>query len=306
MKNAVITGPTGAVGIALINELLNNGVNVTAVCRRGSNRIKRLPVHENLKVIECNTDEYESLPSMISEKQDVFYHFAWGCTTGGGRNDIPAQEENIRYSIAACEAAAKMGCEVFIGSGSQAEYGRVEGTLSASTPAFPENGYGIAKLSAGMLTRIRCEQLGIKHIWTRILSVYGPFDGEQTLVIGMIRKLMAGISPETTKGEQIWDFIYCGDAARAFRLIAEKGVHGKVYPIGSGIGRPLREYIECIGKETNPDVEIGFGKIPYGDRQVMHLCADIRELTEDTGFVPEVAFEEGIKNTVEWCRRTTT
>ena len=108
----------------------------------------------------------------------------------------------------------------------------------------------------------------------------------------------------TTKGEQIWDFIYAGDAARAFRLIAEKGVHGKVYLIGSGIGKPLREYIEVIGKETNPDVPIGFGKIPYGDKQVMHLCADITELTEDTGFVPQVSFEEGIRNTVEWVRRT--
>lgn len=303
MKNAVITGPTGAVGISLINELLNNGVKVTAVCRRGSARIKRLPVHENLVVIECNTDEYASLPDMVSEQQDVFYHFAWGCTTGGGRNDIPAQEENIRYSLDAVEAASKLGCKVFIGSGSQAEYGRFEGVLSSTTPCFPENGYGIAKLSAGMLTRIRCEQLGMKHIWTRILSVYGPYDGEQTLVISMIRKLMRGESPETTKGEQIWDFIYAGDAARAFRLIADKGIHGKIYPIGSGIGKPLREYIEAIGLETNPDIEIGFGKIPYGEKQVMHLCADISELTKDTGFVPMVSFEEGIKNTVEWCRR---
>ena len=304
MKNAVITGPTGAVGISLINELLDNGVKVTAVCREGSDRIKRLPVHENLVVIECNTNRYSELPDMITEPQDVFYHFAWGCTTGGGRNDIGAQEENIKFSIDAVEAAHKLGCKVFIGSGSQAEYGRVEGVLSASTPAFPENGYGIAKLSAGMLTRIRCEQLGLTHIWTRILSVYGPFDGEQTLVISMIRKLMSGISPETTKGEQIWDFIYAGDAARAFRLIADKGVHGKIYPIGSGVGKPLREYIEAIGRAANPEVEIGFGKIPYGDKQVMHLCADISELTKDTGFMPQYSFEEGIKNTVDWCRRT--
>lgn len=304
MKNAVITGPTGAIGIALINELISSGIMVTAVCRRNSARIDRLPKSDLVRVVECNLDEYEKLPELITDSQDVFYHFAWGSTTGLGRNDIPAQEQNLKSALVACESAAKLGCKVFIGSGSQAEYGRVEGVLKSETPCFPENGYGIAKLSAGMLTRIRAEQLGMKHIWTRILSVYGPYDGEGTLVISMIRKLLNDESPKTTKGEQIWDFIYSKDAARAFKMLAENGIHGKVYPIGSGNGRPLREYIEAISKEANPEVEIGFGEIPYAPKQVMHLCADISELTKDVGFMPEVSFEEGIKNTVEWCRRT--
>ena len=53
---------------------------------------------------------------------------------------------------------AKLGCYKFIGAGSQAEYGRVEGKLTALTLTFPENGYGIAKLCAGQMSRILCEQ----------------------------------------------------------------------------------------------------------------------------------------------------
>ncbi len=59
----------------------------------------------------------------------------------------------------------------FIGAGSQAEYGRVEGKLNSQVPAFPENGYGMAKLCAGQMTRIQCESWE-SDIWTRILSVY--------------------------------------------------------------------------------------------------------------------------------------
>ena len=43
IKNVIITGPTGAVGIALINECIKNGISVTAVCRKSSKRIDHLP-----------------------------------------------------------------------------------------------------------------------------------------------------------------------------------------------------------------------------------------------------------------------
>ena len=46
------------------------------------------------------------------------------------------------------------------------------------------------------------------------------------------------------------------------------------------------------------------GEIPYADRQVMHLCADISELEKDTGFVPRYEFERGIAETIEWMKRT--
>lgn len=52
--------------------------------------------------------------------------------------------------------------------------------------------------------------------------------------------------------------------------------------------------------EKKPLEELAIGALPYNDKQVMYLCADISELTKDTGFIPLVEFEEGIKNTVQW------
>lgn len=49
--------------------------------------------------------------------------------------------------------------------------------------------------------------------------------------------------------------------------------------------------------------EIGFGEIPYQEKQVMYLCADISDLEKDTGFAPRVTFAEGIEKTVDWCRK---
>ena len=206
------------------------------------------------------------------------------------------QNRNVRYALDAVGAAARFGCHTFIGAGSQAEYGRVEGVLKPDTPAFPETGYGIGKLCAGQMTREYAHQIGLKHIWARILSVYGPNDGEQSMVMSTIRKLMNGEVPRFTKGEQLWDYLYSDDAARAFRLMGEKGVDGKTYVLGSGKAKPLAEYIEQIREIVNPDVGIALGAIPYAEKQVMHLQADISVLSDDTGFLPIYDFDEGIRN----------
>lgn len=302
MKKVIITGPTGAIGVALINELISRGVYVTAVCHRNSARINNIPKSEYVDIIQCELSDLKTDLEGLPSDYNVFFHFAWACTTGVSRDNINAQIDNIKYTIDAVEVAHKLGCKKFIGAGSQAEYGRVEGKLKPDTPANPENGYGIAKLCAGQLSRIRCKQLGIQHIWTRILSVYGPFDGEKTMINQVINTLLEGRKPSCTKGEQVWDYIYSKDIAVAFRLIAEKGKSDKTYCIGSGKGCDLKQYINIIRDLINPHLEIGFGDISYAENQVMHLCADISELTKDTGFIPRYSFDEGIQETIGWIK----
>lgn len=302
MKRALITGPTGSIGIALINELINNDIEVIAVCRPGSSRMSRIPLHENVSIVECGLDSISKLSDMITDKVDVFYHFAWDGTFGNTRNDMELQNNNVKYALQAVKAAKELGCTRFVGAGSQAEYGRVEGTLTPDTPAFPENGYGIAKLCAGQMTRILCEQLGMEHVWTRILSIYGPYDGENTMIMSTIYKLLKGEKPSLTAGEQMWDYMYSKDVARAFRLIGEKGKSGSTYCLGGGKARPLKEYVMMLRDAIDRSLPLGIGDVPYSDKQVMYLCADIEKLKEDTGFVPETQFEDGIRETIEWCR----
>lgn len=302
MKTAVITGPTGCVGMALMEKLAYEGIHVVAVCRPESKRISRIPKHKNIRVVECDVKYIDKLPDMIQENADIFYHFAWEGTFGETRNDMCLQNNNVKYALEAVKAAKKMGCTRFIGAGSQAEYGRVEGILRPDTPVFPENGYGIAKLCAGQMTRIMCSQLGLEHVWARLLSVYGPYDGMNTMIMSVVQKLLSGEKPLLTKGEQMWDYLYAKDVANALFLMGEKGKNGAVYCVGSGKAKPLIEYMEEIRDAIDSNAELGIGEIPYGEKQVMYLCADIEELANDTGFVPKYDFSEGIRRTVEWYK----
>ena len=302
MKRAIITGPTGAIGNALINVLIENGVEVIAVCRANSKRVANIPNSKLVRVVECDLCNLRMLPSLIEEKQDVFYHFAWDGTFGNARNNVEGQIRNIQYSLDAVEVASKLGCDTFVGAGSQAEYGRFEGKLNEQVPTFPDNGYGIAKLCAGQLSRIRCSQLGMKHIWTRILSIYGPYDSENTMIMSTIKKLLNGEKPSLTKGEQLWDYLFSADVGKAMYLLGDKGVSGKVYCLGSGETKKLADYVKILRDAIDPNLELGIGDLPYNDKQVMHLCADISDLRNDTGFEASFSFEEGIRITIDWCR----
>ena len=316
MKKIVISGATGAIGTALIQYALKNRMQVLAICHRGSERIARLPKADNLCILELNTEEYSDYIREVRTlasvgTYDCFFHLAWKGTTGAARNDMNLQLSNIRGTLDAVELAEKLGCTCFVGAGSQAEYGRVEGMLSSTTPANPENGYGIAKLCAGQMSRIRCEQLGMKHIWTRILSVYGPGDGEGSLIMSAVSGFLYRQRTEFTEGMQKWDYLYSGDAARILMGLAEYGSPGAVYCVGSGKTALLKEYIHQIYRQINgkdaSDQEIGIGMRPYMNKQVMHLQADVSEwpdgLQKELKERPMCSFEQGIQETVEWLKR---
>lgn len=299
---AVITGPTGTIGMALIKKCIEERISVLAVCHKGSKRVSNIPQSPFVSVIEADLSELSDIDQRLKERYDIFYHLAWEGTTGAARNDMYLQNRNVKHTLDAVELAHRLGCNTFIGAGSQAEYGRVEGRLRPDTPTFPENGYGMAKLCAGQMSRGICERLRMRHIWVRILSVYGPYDGAGSMVSSTIRTLMDGGHAAFTPGGQVWDYLYGEDSAKALLLLAKKGISGKTYVLGSGQARPLKDYImeiyQAVSEECLGVGSIGIGDLSYGEKQVMHLSADITQLTEDTGFKPEVTFAEGIRETV--------
>lgn len=302
MKKIVVTGATSMLGLATINEAISQNVEVLAIIRSGSKKINRLPKSNLINVLESNIDQIEKVDvSSLDKNYEIFYHFAWGNTDKTTRNDPVLHEKNIKYALDAVELAKKLGCKKFIGAGSQAEYGRFEGKLTALTPINPDIAYGMAKYAAGRLTNLRCKELSIEHIWVRILSVYGICDNPFTMISYAINEILAGREPEFTKCEQKWDYLFSEDAGRAFYLIGEKGKSNKTYCLGSGIARPLADYVKTINKLLDKPENTGIGKRGYAPNQVMHLEADISELTADTGFIPSISFEEGLKKTIAWA-----
>jgi len=119
----------------------------------------------------------------------------------------------------------------------------------------------------------------------------------------VIDKLLKKEKPVLTKCEQMWDYLNCHDAARALYLLGGHGINREIYNIGGGAARPLREYVEILRDQIDKGLPLGIGEREYAPEQIMYLCADISTLARDTGFYPRISFENGILETINWCKK---
>lgn len=300
IRRVIVTGGTGVTGNALLNVLLEKNIKVTALIHPGSYRKHYLPKGNfNLTVIESGMEEYPFLGKLLKEEEyDAFFHLAWSGSTGNqkvqNRNDYKLQNLNVAYAINAVELCHDIHCPVFVMTGSQAEYGRKDRPFVETDEKKPENGYGMAKLCAEGMTRLLCREYGIKHIWPVLFSVYGPCDATESMIDVTIRKLLRGEKLPYTPAEQKWDYLFSYDAANALLLLAENGEDGQVYHVAGGKTEPLSYYIKTIYRLLAPGENPRIGELPYNNKQVMFLGADISKLKQTTGFVPQYTFEEGI------------
>ncbi|PWW06265.1 transketolase N-terminal domain/subunit [Paenibacillus cellulosilyticus] len=278
---AVVTGAAGFIGAAVCRELLSRGWRVYAVIRPGS-KAERLPHgHGALQLVEGDLMQPAQWETQLEtaaaagERFDSWLQLGWEGVAGSMRND-DSQAANVEATVESVRLAARLGCSSWIGAGSQAEYGQMEGRVDEGAAETPTTAYGRAKLASGRQALEEAALHGLSGYWVRIFSVYGPGDNGSWLIPGLIRQLMAGESPAMTFGEQRWDYLYIDDAAAAFAALAEQSTaarhkqlasemayggannrvfrkpgrsfypsHG-VYNLGSGESRTIRHIAELV------------------------------------------------------------
>ena len=296
MKRVAITGATSMIGVALIEECIKHDTEVLAIIRKDSTRLSRLPKSSLVSVIEADLSALSSL-NVSGRSCDVFYHFAWDGTVRGPRENIDLQWNNLRYAMDAVNLAHRFNSRVFIGAGSQAEYGINSKKIDATTLVNPLTPYGVAKYSAGKLCAFLCEKYGIKNIWGRVFSTYGFNDNENTMIKYALRQFRAGQPAKFSAATQKWNYLYEKDAGKIFYLLGEKDVPGGVYCVASRDTRPLKEFILEMKEIYGVGAECEFA--PPSDVPMVSLDPDITGLVSAIGWEPKTTFSEGIKKIIE-------
>ena len=311
IKRVIVTGGTGVTGNALVRYLLSKRIEVTAIIRPGSVREKYIPDDPKLRKVYAGLDEFlsDSLYDQLKGyTYDVFFHLAWDGSRGkekvNNRSNYHLQSQNTVYAVDAVELCNKVGCKTFIMTGSQAEYGDYfeKVSIREDFPKKPVNGYGMAKLSAENMTRALCQEYGIRHIWPILFSIYGPRDATESMVDTSIRGLLKGELMEYTKGEQIWNYLYSFDAAKALLLLAEYGRDGECYNVAGQNEKKLCEYINELYYVVTGHEADGIGKRDYPGGRIKYLMADVEKLVSLTGFKEDYSFAEGIKEITDTIR----
>jgi nucleoside-diphosphate-sugar epimerase len=284
LRKAIVTGATGFLGFSLLTELIENNVKVFVLCRPNSRRRVRIEGFPNITVIETQLTEATEIPE---DDYDVFYHLAWE----GGRNDFNEQYKNVGITLNCLKMAANSGCGRFVCCGSQAEYGEVSGLITEDTPANPTTAYGASKAAAYYLSRDLAKRLGIEHTWVRVFSVYGPHDNPGTLIMSLISELRSnGAAKLDTDGNQMWNYLYETDAARALRLIGECEPSCTVFNLAGSENRLLREYIDELRRIFASNTVISFGT----RKSNVNLNVSINKIQRAADWSPNVAFTKGV------------
>lgn len=191
--------------------------------------------------------------------------------------------------------------------------------FTETTPLDPRSPYSASKTSADMFVRAYHETYGMPVNITRCSNNYGPYHFPEKLIPLMIKNILAGQKlPVYGKGDNVRDWLYVEDHAKAIDVVLERGRIGEVYNVGGFneeqninivkliigiIARIMREEPE-YRRVLKTEVEnINDSLITFvGDRpgHDMRYAIDPSKIARELGWYPETPFTVGIEKTVRW------
>lgn len=193
-------------------------------------------------------------------------------------------------------------------------YGDLEGTtdlFTETTSYSPSSPYSASKASSDHLVRAWNRTYGLPVLVTNCSNNYGPFHFPEKLIPLMIlNALQAKPLPVYGNGQQIRDWLFVEDHARALFIVATQGVVGETYNIGGHNEKANIEVVHAICtllEELAPNKPEGVVQykdlITYVKDRPGHdvrYAIDATKIKNDLGWVPQESFETGLRKTVEW------
>lgn len=193
-------------------------------------------------------------------------------------------------------------------------YGDLDGTdalFTEKTPYEPSSPYSASKASSDHLVRAWYRTYGLPTLITNCSNNYGPYQFPEKLVPLMILNALDGESlPVYGDGQQIRDWLYVEDHAKALLSVMKEGNIGETYNIGGHNEKTNLEVIQTICdilEELRPNKPLGVEKyinlITYVEDRPGHdrrYAIDAKKIQHELGWVPEETFESGIRKTIIW------
>lgn len=300
MERVIVTGANGFIGTNLVKNLVSRGIAVYAIDMQFSEELLHM---ENVHCISCKGKLLEEIKLVLEGSQfDCFFHLAWGGTSGPNRASYELQLANVKMTCDYVTLASEINCKRFVYASSINEMETYE--YLQSDDIKPSGGYiyGTGKMAAHLMGETVAYMNNVEFIPVIITNIYGVGEKSARLVNTTIRKLLNGEHCFFTEGHQMYDFIYITDAINSVVEVAEKGKAFNRYYIGSGCPKPLREFLIELKNVVSPNAELGLGDIPFNGIDISYDQFKLKKVFEDTGYVNEISFEEGIRLTMEYIK----
>jgi len=302
----LVTGGAGFIGSHVVELLIGAGHDVAIVDDLSTGRISNLNPKARFYQVDIRSPEMRSV--FEQERPEVVDHHAAQMDVRKSVEDpLFDADVNISGSIKLAQLAMEFGTRKFIHiSSGGAVYGEpVYLPCDEDHPVRPLCPYGASKYTFEMYLFMFKELYGLDYSVIRYPNVYGPRqdpNGEAGVVAIFIGQMLAG-KPVTINGsgEQVRDFVYVGDCAKANLATLEQG-SGRVYNLGYGIGTTVNQIFDGLKEITGYPQEAHHGLAKVGETFRIYL--DASRAKAELGWEPTVDLQEGLRRTVEYFKQT--
>ena len=291
-----------------VNRIVNRIINIDKLTYAGNlenlEPIARSPNYRFVQTDICDAGAVAAL--LAEEKPDCIVHFA--AESHVDRSIFapsPAFETNLRGTFTLLEAVRAQPVSRFIHISTDEVYGSLPSPLEADEnyPLNPSSPYSASKAGSDLLARSYFTTYRVPVIVTRASNNYGPYQFPEKLIPLMISNAFEGRPlPIYGDGRQVRDWLYVDDHCRAIWAVLEKGRVGEIYNIGGSRSLANLEVVHKILAATGaPEALItSVEDRPGHDRRYALSSAKI---VRETGWSPQVNFEDGLARTIDWYRR---
>lgn len=326
----LVTGGAGFIGSAVVRHIIKNTnndvLNVDKLTYAGNlESLKEVDQNSRYQFSQTDICDRKALDVLFREFQpDLVMHLAAESHVDRSITGSAAFiETNIIGTYQLLEAARhywnnlsddKKTVFRFHHISTDEVYGDLEGTddlFHETTSYAPSSPYSASKASSDHLVRAWNRTYGLPVVITNCSNNYGPYHFPEKLIPLVILNALKGKAlPIYGKGDQIRDWLYVEDHARALYKVVTEAKVGETYNIGGhneqkniDVVKAICELLEELAPNKPEGVNHYVDLITYVKDRPGHdlrYAIDATKIKEDLGWVPEESFETGLRKTVEW------
>ena len=309
----LVTGGAGFIGSHYVRSVLTGAWGATApesvvVLDRltyAGNLDNLAPVaaDDRLRVVRGDILDGALVDSLMAEA-DAVVHFA--AESHVDRSIAGAADfvlTNVVGTQTLLDSARTHEVRRFVHVSTDEVYGSIEhGSWDEDEPLLPSSPYSASKAGSDLMARAYFKTHGVPVCVTRCSNNYGPYQHPEKLIPRFLTNLFDGADvPLYGDGANVRDWLHVDDHCRGVHLVLDGGRPGEVYNIGGGTELTNKELTGRLLDATGA----GWERVRAVPDRLGHdrrYSVDITKISRELGYAPQVAFDEGLAETVAWYR----